>query len=44
MMLPGKCIVVVLMNSHFETVADDVMSIYERITGEPLDLTLPKEE
>ena len=30
--------------SHFETTADDVLSIYERIMGHPLDLTLPKEE
>ena len=30
--------------SHFETVADDVLDIYKRITGHELDLTLPKEE
>ena len=30
--------------SHFETVADDVLSIYKRITGHDLDLTLLTEE
>ena len=29
--------------SHFETVADDVLSIYKRIMGHDLDLTLPTE-
>lgn len=24
--------------SHFETVVDDVMDLYQRITGKPLDL------
>jgi len=27
--------------SHFESVAEDVLSLYERITGERLDLTIP---
>ena len=33
-----------MRGSHFETVADDVLDIYKRITGHELDLTLPKEE
>merc|ERR1712023_322213 len=27
--------------SHFESVAEDVLDLYERITGERLDLTIP---
>jgi Rab GDP dissociation inhibitor len=31
--------------SHFESASDEVLEIYERITGEKLDLTiLPSEE
>ena len=31
--------------SHFETVADDVLSLYERIMGEPLDMdNVPEED
>merc|ERR1712118_367726 len=26
--------------SHFESVADDVLSIYERLMGQPLDLSI----
>jgi Rab GDP dissociation inhibitor len=26
--------------SHFETAANDVLSLYERITGEQLDMTI----
>ena len=26
--------------SHFESVSDDVLSIYERVTGEPLDMNI----
>ena len=33
-----------MSGSHFETVADDVLSIYKRIPGHDLDLTLPTEE
>ena len=33
-----------MSGSHFETVADDVLSIYKRITGHDLDLTPPTEE
>ena len=28
--------------SHFETVCDDVKSLYQRVTGKPLDLTKKK--
>lgn len=30
-------------NSHFETTAMDVLSMYERVTGEKLDLTIDPE-
>jgi hypothetical protein len=28
------------MCSHFETAANDVLSLYERLTGEQLDMTI----
>jgi Rab GDP dissociation inhibitor len=30
--------------SHFETTVDDVMDMYQRMNGKPLDLTIPDEE
>jgi len=27
--------------SHFESVADDVLDIYKRITGQELDMSIP---
>lgn len=30
--------------SHFESSVDDVMSIYQRMSGKPLDMTVPDEE
>ena len=26
--------------SHFETAANDVLALYEKVTGEPLDMTI----
>ena len=34
-------IVSFLIFSHFETSAQDVLSLYHRITGEELDMTVP---
>lgn len=44
MMLLGFFFLLSFICSHFETVADDVLSIYKRIMGHDLDLTLPTEE
>ena len=44
MMLLGLFYFNLFISSHFETVADDVLSIYKRIMGHDLDLTLPTEE
>ena len=43
MMLLGLFFFDFFIFSHFETVADDVLSIYKRIMGHDLDLTLPTE-
>lgn len=33
----------VICDSHFETTAEDVQSMYERVTGKKLDLTIDPE-
>lgn len=33
-----------LMCSHFETVAEDVLSLYKKVTGEHLDLHVDRDE
>ena len=39
--IPNYCISLLLLScSHFETAANDVLSLYERITGEQLDMTI----
>lgn len=32
------------MCSHFETVAEDVLSLYKKVTGEHLDLHVDRDE
>jgi hypothetical protein len=34
------CLLTVLYGSHFETAANDVLQLYERINGSPLDMTI----